>query len=349
MNKKLNDNQMLILRQLLQCMSDTQKDEIENEFFNNDLSITTNSNTNYKFDKNDITIIECPYCHSKNIIKRGYYKEKRKYHCKDCNKNFRDTYDTILFNLRKDNSVIIEYIKCMIDKRPLRDITEICNISLPTAHKWRHNILDSLSKKLDNIKLDGIVESDETYTRVSYKGNHTKSKNFIMPRPAHRSGGEVHTRGLSKEQVCISCFISDKNLSYSKVANLGQPSWNKIYNVIKNHIDKKSILVTDNYKGYTLIVDKLKINHIPMPKGEFSNGTFNIEKINSYHSGFKRLINAYFKGVSTKYLNNYIVYYNFIEMPKNSRNNKIVDLQDYVFKTKCKDLLKGSNRPAIPA
>lgn len=336
----LSKQEEIILNKLLAKLDNEQR---KNLFQKLNFEIQNASNENF-------TIEECPYCHSKHIIKKGKNnKNIQRYQCKDCKKFFRVTYNTILFKTRKDLNIWSKYIECMIDKRPLREIEEICDISLQTSFEWRHKILDLLSKMMDDIKLDGIVESDETYTRVSYKGNHTKSKKFIMPRPAHRSGGEVHTRGLSKEQVCISCFISDKNLSYSKVANLGQPSWNKIYKVINKHIEKGSILVTDNYKGYTIIVDKLKLNHISMPQGEYSNGTFNIQKINSYHSYFKDLINHNFRGVSTKYLNNYIVYYNFLHCGQNKRSKKILDLQDYIFKVERNDLIKGNNRPAIPA
>ena len=88
-----------------------------------------------------------------------------------------------MFNSRKNINVIVEYIKCMIDKRPLRDITEICKILLPIAHKWQHNILDSLSKKMGNINLDGIIQSDETYTKLSFKCNLSKSKDFMPLSP----------------------------------------------------------------------------------------------------------------------------------------------------------------------
>ena len=177
---------------------------------------------------------------------------------------------------------------------------------------------------MDDIKLNGIVESDETYAALSFKGNHNKSTTFKMPREAHKCGGEIHKRGLSREQVCIACFINDNNLCYSKVADLGMPSWNKIYKVINNHIEEKSILVTDNYKGYPKIVDKLNLNHIPMPENTYSNGTFNIQKVNSYHSGFKRLINSFFKGVATEYLNNYIVYYIFLSYGENKRSKRLL-------------------------
>ena len=236
----------------------------------------------------------------------------------------------------------------MIDKRTIREAAEICNITPKTSFIWRHKILDILSKMMEDIKLNGIVESDETYTNILYKGNHLNSKSFTMPRVSHKRGNSTKKRGLSKEKVCITCSINLDNKSYSKVSNLGSPTWKSIYNVINRHIEKESILVTDCGKFYNKIVDKLKVNHIPIPDNKYSNGTFNIQKINNYHSQLKGFINYTFKGVSTKYLNNYIVYHNFLNISKDDRNKKILDLQDYIYNTNCKGIFKGSKRPAIP-
>ena len=53
-------------------------------------------------------------------------------------------------------------------------------------------------------EVDGLVEADECYLRYSYKGNHSKSKRFKMPRPPRKRGGEsVGKLGLSSEQVCV--------------------------------------------------------------------------------------------------------------------------------------------------
>lgn len=56
-----------------------------------------------------------------------------------------------------------------------------------------------------------------------------------------------------------------------------------------------------------------------------------------------------FKGVATKYLNNYIVYHNFVNFAKDSFTNKLSILTNFVFKTKCStkgyDVVK---RDAIP-
>ncbi|MBS7272501.1 MAG: IS1595 family transposase, partial [Fibrobacter sp.] len=42
-----------------------------------------------------------------------------------------------------------------------------------------------------------------------------------------------------------------------------------------------------------------------------TRGAFHIQHVNAYHSGIKRMVNGHFRGVATKYLNNYQLWYNF--------------------------------------
>lgn len=68
-----------------------------------------------------------------------------------------------------------------------------------------------------------------------------------------------------------------------------------------------------------------------------------------YHSELKRLVDHYFKGVATKYLNNYIVYNNFVNFARDTYSNKLSILQDFVFSTTC--MTRGyaiKNRPTLP-
>ena len=75
----------------------------------------------------------------------------------------------------------IKYLKCMLDKKTLKESSEECGISVTTAFLWRHKILDALREVTDKVYLDGTVEADETFFNVSYKGNHKNSKSFTMP------------------------------------------------------------------------------------------------------------------------------------------------------------------------
>ena len=100
--------------------------------------------------------------------------------------------------MKKDISVLEKYVHCMIEKYPLRKCAEICDINLATAFAWRHKILDALQKMMEQVELDGVVQADETFTTISYKGNH---KNFNLPRPPHKRGTAATKRGLSTEIV----------------------------------------------------------------------------------------------------------------------------------------------------
>ncbi len=51
----------------------------------------------------------------------------------------------------------------------------------------------------------------------------------------------------------------------------------------------------------------------------------------------KKLIQFQFSGVSTKYLNNYVVYHNFVNFAKGSFSEKLDILKEFVFTTRLTD------------
>lgn len=61
--------------------------------------------------------------------------------------------------------------------------------------------------------------------------------------------------------------------------------------------------------------------------------------VNAYHSNLKNWINR-FHGVATKYLNNYLVWNNFVNYAKESYKEKEQILTDFVFTTEKKVLCK---------
>ena len=74
---------------------------------------------------------------------------------------------------------------------------------------------------------------DEKYVAKSYKGNRSLQKDFSMDRKARKRGSEVHTPGLSKEQVCIETAMDEYGVSVARIAGLGVPSANRIRNAIQ--------------------------------------------------------------------------------------------------------------------
>ena len=87
----------------------------------------------------------------------------------------------------------------MMNGFTVRQSADECGIHKNTAFRWRHKILDALTNMMNEVELDGIVEADETYFKQSFKGNHKKSKTFVMPRKSHSRGGKSKKRGLSND------------------------------------------------------------------------------------------------------------------------------------------------------
>lgn len=248
---------------------------------------------------------DCPHCHSHNVVKYGRNGNVQKFKCKDCGKIFSLSTNTILFSTKKDLATWKKFCECMINKFPLRKCGEIYEINLHTAFNWRHKILDALQNMQSNVTLKGIVESDETFFDLSFKG--TKKENFSIPREAHNRGHSVSTRGLSCEQVCVPSSVDLDHHSIGMATNLGKPCIQDVSKVLTQRVQEGSILVTDSYKGYQKVAFENGLTHVRIPRGKHKSGSFNINTVNSYHSELKRLIDHYFKGVATKYLNNYIV------------------------------------------
>ena len=327
-----------VLKQLFENLSDIGKQQFLSEITNSKATIQK------VIQPREVKI--CPHCQSTHFVKNGKTNSNQRYLCKACRKTFVEQTGTILFSMKKDISVLEKYVHCMIEKYPLRKCAEICDINLATAFVWRHKILDALQKMMEQVELDGVVQADETFTKISYKGNH---KNFNLPRPPHKRGTAAIKRGLSKEQVCVPVGVNLNGLSIAKIANLGRPNVAALQKVLGGKIAQDSVFVTDSLRSYQKLSFDMGLNHIRIPRKKYKNGVFNIQTVNNYHKRLKDLIFGTFKGVATKYLNNYLVYHNFVNFAKDTKANKEVILFDFIRNTFCQSrTVEIAKRPALP-
>lgn len=106
--------------------------------------------------------------------------------------------------------------------------------------------------------------------------------------------------------------------------------------------------LTDKMNSYKRFASKNNIDLVQLKSGKSKQGIYNIQHINSYHSELKRFLYS-FKGVSIKYLNNYLIWHNFVNYAKETDEEKKIILLTYVMTTS-KSITNQdlSNRPAIP-
>jgi len=292
----------------------------------------------------------CPICGGTHVQRNGHRKNgSQKFYCKDCKKSFTIRKNTIFNGTRKSLSVWSEYIRCIAEGLTIDKSAERCGITHYTSFVWRHKILDALGEGAKLTELSGIVEADEMFMPISYKGDGERFANEQISRKARSRGGEVHKRGLSDELVCIPCAVDRKGNAVSKVAKLGKCSKRAVAEVLSGHVKTQSTLCTDEEASYRKFAKNNQNTLIQIKGGKGAvKGIYHIQHINAYHSNFKNFI-ARFKGISSKYLNNYLAWNNEIERKKGGLVAKtsaaLLRLASTIFEETCQTL---SLRPALP-
>lgn len=291
----------------------------------------------------------CPHCGLVDVKKNGKTKTgHQRFMCKGCGKSFTYATRTIFHSAKLPLDTFLRYIHCMMHGMTVRASAMECKISKNSAFFLRHKILDALQEMQDKVKLDGIVEADETFFRISFKGNHSNSERFTMPREPHVRGQRAKKRGISLEQVCVPCAVNRDGKSIAKIANLGRPSVAALSSVLGGRIASDAVLCTDKLSSYVGFAEREDLNLLQLKSNRRMNGTLGIQRINGYHSQLKSFM-VRFHGVATKYLNNYLVWHNL----RNYADGDIYFKESLWSRHNAEALYDGTkwtymDRPAIP-
>lgn len=245
--------------------------------------------------------LSCPHCNGSTIIKNGKYKERQRYICKDCGKTFSDLTCTPFYMTHFPDKWP-SFIECMLKGLPLRKSAEIVGVSYVTLFYWRHKLLSYLELNKPT-EMDGIIEADDLYFAVSHKG-----KRHINKRKPRARG--IQFPYINRDRVCVA-VAADHHNNFA----LSQPSMFVIHRqdieaAIGNFIKKDTILCTTNLPVYYYFC---KFRHVMQYRMDdvYSTELFNINIVKKYINCMKTWF-LRFKGVSTRYLNNYVMWYKFL-------------------------------------
>ena len=270
--------------------------------------------------------IVCPHCGSTHTIKKGYSNDGKihRYLCKDCGKRFRRTTGSVLSNSKKDAEIWEKYILLLLKGCTLEVCAKGAGISIPTAFAWRHKILAAMSMGQENVVMSGIAEMDETFIPISYKGNHKHSTTFTMPRKPYHRGSD--NREYTK--ACVLCALDRSGNNYAKMVCAGQLTAKLLDGIVPKIFDTNSIVITDGSKAIGKFFKTSPIEHVTIvaknnhkfPK----KSVYHINNINNFHTRFKKYLLKY-NGVATKYLNNYVGLFLWLEANRIAAKNSAAE------------------------
>jgi len=253
----------------------------------------------------------CVHCGSTSVKRNGKYRSRQRYLCSDCGKSFNDMTNTP-FSGSHYPEKWVKYIELMVEGYTLPKIAERLQIHISTAFYWRHKILNALGSQGFN-QLQGIVESDETFFRESMKGKE------ITHRKAKKRGEKDKKRGISNLKIAV-VVAQDRNGSViARIAGRGRPKAEEIDMVIGEYIDPSALLCTDtatNYKKFAKIKGLKHETVNERQKQRVKKGIYHIQHVNNFHNRLKAWM-VRFQGVATKYLDNYLYWFRWLDLGKN--------------------------------
>lgn len=258
----------------------------------------------------------CPYCTSKKVYKRGKQRGVQMYKCNECQKWYSETTGTPLYDIKLKNKWQ-SYLNLMEQGLSIKKIAKELEISIQTSFDWRHKILSSLSEFVPK-KLSEEVECDELELALSEKGN----KNLDR-KPRKRGTDFKRNQGIEKvTTVQVIAAVERKGEKYIKAVETKRLSKKDIDKVFENKFEENATLITDKHPSFKAYAKgNPSINHkalLAKDHVDKKDSSIHLQKVNNTHKQIRDFLKP-FNGVSSKYLQNYLNWYAYMDKIKVSK------------------------------
>jgi len=280
--------------------------------------------TNYSVFDEYAEVKCCPYCYSNHIIKNGTRKGITRYLCKDCKKTFTYKSNTILkgiHQLNKWNEFVEDFITLNISS--IKHISEKLNVSIQTAINWRHKLLSALVNKENTFK-DETIEFDEIFFLISRKGRRNMNINDYK---AYKHWRENQVGDSDYAVKVFFTYSREKRKLELNKSHMGRTSVKDLENYFLPNKFENITAITDGHRSYSSYFYRYNVPHKTFKSKNHinkSNKNIHNQTINAYAKGFKDFVNRHLRGVSTKYLDFYAKWYEFMINIKKEIENRII-------------------------
>lgn len=292
----------------------------------------------------------CIKCGEKKRISR---KTENKYICSSCGKVYSANHNSISSGTKVSSVVWMQVLHCMLNFYSLKKTCDYCNISRNTYYQIRNRLFYGMQLFMDEVKLYGEIQCDNTFTHISFKGMDLSDKDYpedspfddsdFIPREARKRGGRYQHKDKNINSMCIFTAIDSSGHVFARSTGVGSPSATRLSRTVgqmkflksvpetdpflymdENSVHKDCIslnetfFVSDKESAIIKFVEKMGYPieaHVYRKKGHAVRLSKNAHSIQRVNNLHKKLKEFLRKAnyVSSKYLPGYLVLFEFIE------------------------------------
>ena len=227
--------------------------------------------------------VRCPRCGSEKI---SHIKKRDQFDCDECRYQFSVTAGTIFHDSHLPIWKWFLAVYLMTESKKgisANQLKRSLGISYKTAWYLCHRIRRAMIEAVDNSKLDGIVEVDETYIGGDYDRRRNRS-----PWEKQAVIGLLQRKGKFEAKAIPSA---------SKKILVG---------IVNKRVSKDATIMTDELKAYKSLDDTFKHKTVNHGKDEWKRGNAHTNGIENAWSLFKRSIVGSYHQISAKHLDAYL-------------------------------------------
>ena len=249
----------------------------------------------YLFKKKIQDLTQCPEC--KSAFKYVRVKKRRSYQCLSCAHQIYPTADTIF---HKSTTPLMYWFYVIFKMTVTRngvaskEVERELSVCYKTAHRMT-KLIRTLMSNNNTEKLSGEVMIDETYLGMLGRNMHKEKKEKM----------DLGTGTTNKTGVMG--MINKDGLIITKVLDHETDPNKTFHEIVKDHVDEDSTVVTDAFPAYKHLKKSFKKHvRIDHKKGEYAKDGHSTNQIENYWSSFKRMIKGTHIHVSKKHLSKYL-------------------------------------------
>lgn len=244
--------------------------------------------------------IYCPHCGSNDITRLNAKSEKTRdgvIQCNDCRQQFTVTVNTIM---HRSHITLRQWVQAFYSmcthKKGVSALQLQRNLGLhsyKSAWHLAHRIRAAMSQEPLSSLLKGTVEVDETYIG----GKPRKDKN--------------NKRGRGTKKTPVMVLVERNGNAISKpVENVTATT---LKGAIREMVDKKSTIMTDEYPSYQGIGSEFAGGHCVVNHNlsEYVNGNISTNTAESFFALMKRGVHGTFHYISKQHLSRYCDEFSF--------------------------------------
>jgi len=243
----------------------------------------------------------CPHCAHQRAHSHGSFRRKdgtleQRYICRACRRTFNRCTNTPLHYIKKRDRWA-NLADAMVKVHTVRRAASILRVTVTTAFRWRHRLLDALRDR-PQPKLDGSVAVAEAYVPFSEKG----------VRGSERRTGQ----GLFARKPSCVLLLHTREQQTAIIASGGRPRVEDLVERLAPVIQAGAEIWSSGLGPYDQACRRLGLRRSNVPEQRGIQRFWAAESMRRSLFGWL----GRFQGVATRYLDNYLCWFRFARRVK---------------------------------